>query len=174
MTSSGDHVVPESRSGRGGPAVDSRDGHVTVVDDDPLARDELSRALLDRGYPVGSVSPSVEGIPFGSGAHMVVCDLHLPGRSGVHAVEYLIEHGCTVLATSSAATEREILDAVSVGARGFSAKTAPVAPSGPSSRTAPRRPRLRGPFARPAVARQRPAMASARGRDRIVREGNTS
>jgi DNA-binding NarL/FixJ family response regulator len=117
----------QPRPGTKQPAVAARRAQVDVVDDDPITRDALAWALGQAGYEVGAAAPSVESVPVAGHCKAVVCDLHLRGRSGAQAVAYLVERGFTVLATSSAASGREILDAVSAGARGFTSKTAPAA-----------------------------------------------
>ncbi|MFN8556974.1 MAG: response regulator [Dehalococcoidia bacterium] len=99
---------------------------VGLVENHEITRDGLVARLHLAGYSVvsqvGSVEALAEHYPL---PDVVVCDLHLDGRSGAVAIRYLTDLGALVLATTGVATAEEVLDAIAAGARGFVAKTAP-------------------------------------------------
>lgn len=101
---------------------------VVIVDDHPVATEGLRAHLAAAGYVVEAAVAAVEHVPpaVASPGRVTVCDLRLPGRSGAHAIAYLVDLGAVVLATSGVATGEEVLDAVAAGARGYLPKTAPV------------------------------------------------
>lgn len=102
---------------------------VVIVDDHPIATEGLRAHLAGAGFEVVVAVAAVEHVPPRAAlpATVTICDLRLPGRSGADAVGYLVDRGAVVLATSGVATSEEVLEAVSSGARGYLAKTAPPA-----------------------------------------------
>lgn len=103
--------------------------HVVLVDDHPLTAQGLRSVLECEGLEVAGVVTAVEQVAAllrrKAGPVVVVCDLHLAGRSGSEAVEMLCGLGLAVLAISGVATADGMLDVVAAGARGFVPKTAP-------------------------------------------------
>jgi DNA-binding NarL/FixJ family response regulator len=96
-----------------------------IVDDHPIATEGLERLLRESGFRVLPRATAVEHLE--GEADVVVCDLHLPGRSGAGAISHLVARGYRVLATSGVAGREEVLDVVAAGARGYIPKTAAAA-----------------------------------------------
>jgi DNA-binding NarL/FixJ family response regulator len=93
---------------------------VAVVEDHPITRSGLAAYLHLAGCAVVSQENAVETLAeLRPPPEVVVCDLHLPGRSGASAIAYLTELGTIVLATSGVAKPEEVLDAIAAGAHGF-------------------------------------------------------
>lgn len=108
---------------------------MAVVEDHPLYRDALSRALEanPRLRMLGAVDSleSLEGLLQQSSPgsevrwpEVVLLDLHLPGMSGVSAITWLVRRGCGVLVVSAARTRSQVLTAFDAGARGYLTKGA--------------------------------------------------
>lgn len=98
---------------------------VAIVDDHPIAAEGVAARLADAGFTVVAAVSAVEGLDeIAPAPDVVICDLHLPGRSGREAVLHAAARGSAVLATSGVARPEEVLEAVAAGARGFLAKTA--------------------------------------------------
>jgi DNA-binding NarL/FixJ family response regulator len=112
-------------------ASDSVAVRVALVEDHPIYMAGLAAALHLAGCMVVSQVASVEALeevqPL---PEVVVCDLHLPGRSGSDAIEYLVALGCEVLATSGVAKADEVLDAISAGAHSFDRAVGALANAG--------------------------------------------
>ncbi len=102
-----------------------RPARVAIVDDHPIATESLAARFVAAGFTVQAPVCSVEDFDAEDGADIVVCDLHLPGTSGAHAIAHLVALGAQVLASSGVATPDEVLDAVAAGARGYVEKIAP-------------------------------------------------
>jgi DNA-binding NarL/FixJ family response regulator len=106
-------------------APDSTTVRVALIEDHPVYMAGLSAALHLAGCTVETEAAAVEALeelqPL---PEVVVCDLHLPGRSGPEAIGYLVDLGCEVLATSGVAKPEEVLDAVGAGAHAFLDKRA--------------------------------------------------
>jgi DNA-binding NarL/FixJ family response regulator len=98
---------------------------VAIIDEHPITAVGIAVKLAEQGFALAGVAPAVEDLAVRCDA--VVCDLRLPGRSGSAAVAFLVERGHRVLATSGVAGNEEVLNVIASGARGFVAKTAPVA-----------------------------------------------
>lgn len=58
---------------------------ILLVDDDPVLRERLARAFVDRGYAVAQAGSYDEamGVAEGSSFRYAVLDLKMPGRSGL-------------------------------------------------------------------------------------------
>lgn len=95
---------------------------VLIIDDHPVYGEGLEAWLRDAGGL--DVLPSVTAVERAPAADVCVCDLHLPGRSGAHAIRHLVATGARVLAFSGLASSEDVLDAIAAGARGYVAKTA--------------------------------------------------
>ncbi len=99
---------------------------VAIVDDHAVAAEGVGARLVEAGFQVVGMVPSVEALDdIEPAPDVVICDLRLPGRSGGDAIAYAAARGGAVLATSGVARPQEVLDAVAAGARGFLPKTAP-------------------------------------------------
>jgi DNA-binding NarL/FixJ family response regulator len=106
-------------------SLGARPPSVAIIDEHPITAVGIAVKLAEQGFTVAAVATAVESLAVACDA--VVCDLRLPGRSGAAAVAFLVERGHRVLATSGVAGNEEVLDVIASGARGFVAKTAPVA-----------------------------------------------
>jgi DNA-binding NarL/FixJ family response regulator len=98
---------------------------VAIIDEHPITAVGIAVKLAEQGFAVAGVATAVESLTAPCDA--VVCDLRLPGRSGAAAIAFLVGRGHRVLATSGVAGNEEVLDVIASGARGYVAKTAPVA-----------------------------------------------
>jgi DNA-binding NarL/FixJ family response regulator len=99
---------------------------VVVVDDHPVFRQGLSRAVEDaEGLELIVALASVEELD----AHaelpdVVILDLGLPGRHGADAVRHVCERGTKVLVVSADGSQSDVLDAIAAGASGYLTKSA--------------------------------------------------
>jgi DNA-binding NarL/FixJ family response regulator len=107
---------------------------VAVVEDHPLYRDALGRAVssapgLRVTAAVGSISElaDAEARPGATSADVVVLDLHLPGLHGLVGVRQLTAAGRVVLVVSAAARAATVTEALAAGARGYLTKDADAA-----------------------------------------------
>ena len=102
---------------------------VAIIEDDPLFRDGLARAVRDvPGVELVGSSPSVE---FHDRHHpelveLVLLDLRLRGGglSGSDGIKHLCERGSRVLVVSMFEQEEAVLDAMTAGAHGYLTKEA--------------------------------------------------
>jgi DNA-binding NarL/FixJ family response regulator len=100
---------------------------VSVVEDHPLYRAALVRALSDTAtVRVGATAGSVEEFlahhrPVGGA---VILDLKLPGVQDAAAVVQLVTRGYHVLVVSAHGARADVLSAVAAGARGYLTKDA--------------------------------------------------
>jgi DNA-binding NarL/FixJ family response regulator len=106
---------------------------VAVVEDHPLYRDALERALREvPSVTVLSASRSVEDLyrtlaAGGDGRpEVVLLDLHLPGVSGAQAVSRLCGDGFAVLVLSAVDDPAPVLEAIAAGAAGYLTKSADI------------------------------------------------
>ena len=102
---------------------------VMVVDDHPMWRDGVARALTDEGFDVVATADGV-----GSSARraravlpdVVLMDMQLPDGSGVQATAAVLaaSPGTRVLVLSASDERDDVLDAVKAGASGYLVKSA--------------------------------------------------
>ncbi|MEO6951388.1 MAG: response regulator [Polyangia bacterium] len=91
--------------------IATRTATVLVVDDELVVRRTLVRAITRAGYSCTAVSDAAEAMGcFAEGEtrpELVICDLYLPGESGVQLAHRLatIAPGVPVLITSGASPE---------------------------------------------------------------------
>jgi len=100
---------------------------LVIADDHPIWRDAVERDLAAAGL-------SVEGVA-GDGdkairvctavkPDVLVCDLQMPGRSGVEVTAAVVPLGVRVLVLSASGEQADVLDAVKAGATGYLLKSA--------------------------------------------------
>jgi DNA-binding NarL/FixJ family response regulator len=101
---------------------------VVVVEDHPIFRETLSRALDDApGVVLAEAFRTVEELERSPvRPDVVILDLHLPGASGPEAVER-VSRRAPALVVSASGNKAEVVDAVGAGARGYLTKDADVA-----------------------------------------------
>jgi len=98
---------------------------VAVVDDHPVFRDGLARAVEgSEGFELVAAVASVEELTDPAAADVVILDLGLPGISGAAAVAVVREAGPLVLVVSADGEQRQVVDAVGAGASGYLTKSA--------------------------------------------------
>jgi DNA-binding NtrC family response regulator len=99
---------------------------VLIVDDEPVVRDAVSRILREEGLRAVSVPDAEAALahPALDSCRLVICDVMLPGLSGLEAVAALRRRRPNlpvVMITGYAAAEQEAR-AAEVGATAFLAK----------------------------------------------------
>jgi DNA-binding NarL/FixJ family response regulator len=103
---------------------------VLVVDDHPLFRYGLRTALADVEdlTVVGEAVDGAEAVKAALelGAHVVLMDLHMPGMSGIEAIQTLTAEApdIAVLALSMLDNDEALFTALHAGARGYLVKGA--------------------------------------------------
>ena len=116
---------PEPDSGAPGRAVT-----VVVADDHPIWRDAVERDLVAAGLDVvGSAGDGDKAVRVCSATRpdVLVCDLQMPGRSGVEVTRALAGLGTRVLVLSASGETNDVLEAVKAGASGYLLKSAAAA-----------------------------------------------
>ncbi len=107
---------------------------VIVIDDSPVARTQVRNALVGAGYNVVEAVDGQDGVDkvrSNEDTAMVICDLNLPGLSGIEVLTAVRAAGRNssvpfVLLTTEAQPEI-VQEAMSKGAKGWILK--PVKPS---------------------------------------------
>jgi len=99
---------------------------VVLVDDHPVWRSGVRADLGENFHVVGEASDADEAIAVieKTKPDLVVCDLHMPNGGGLKVAKTCGEHTRIVMLTVSEA-ERDLLDAVAAGARGYLVKSTP-------------------------------------------------
>ena len=99
---------------------------VVVADDHPIWRTGLRADLGENFHVVGEAGDADEAIAeiLRHKPDVVACDLHMPGGGGIKVAQTCGEQTAVVMLTVSEA-ERDLLDAVSAGARGYLVKSTP-------------------------------------------------
>jgi DNA-binding NarL/FixJ family response regulator len=101
---------------------------VLVVDDHAFYRAGLRGMLEDEGFEVTEARSGPVAVELAARAapDVVLMDLHMPGMSGVEATRLLGETtpGVPVIMLTASTEERDIVDAVRAGARGYLLKDA--------------------------------------------------
>ena len=117
--------------GRASGAGDARGAvlRVVVADDHPMWRDAVARDLADAGFTVVATAddgPSAVRRTLATRPDVLVLDLNLPGMRGDEVCAAIREAQVPtrVLILSASAEQRDVLEAVKVGATGYLLKSA--------------------------------------------------
>jgi len=100
---------------------------VVVADDHPIWRDAVDRDLLAAGLVVvGSAGDGDKAVRvcLATRPAVLVCDLQMPGRSGVEVTRALAGSLTRVLVLSASGETADVLEAVKAGASGYLLKSA--------------------------------------------------
>ena len=113
-------------------SADQPSGPVTVVvaDDHPIWRDAVERDLTEAGLVVvGSAGDGDKAVRVCAATRpaVLVCDLQMPGRSGVEVTRALAGSDTRVLVLSASGESEDVLEAVKAGASGYLLKSAAAA-----------------------------------------------
>jgi len=103
---------------------------VVVADDHPIWRDAVERDLGAAGFDVvGAAGDGDKAVRVCAATRpdVLVCDLQMPGRSGVEVTADVVQHGTRVLVLSASGEQQDVLDAVKAGATGYLVKSASTA-----------------------------------------------
>jgi len=103
---------------------------VVVADDHPIWRDAVERDLAAAGLRVvGSAGDGDKAVRVCAATRpdVLVCDLQMPGRSGVEVTAALSGSGTRVLVLSASGESDDVLEAVKAGASGYLLKSAGAA-----------------------------------------------
>jgi DNA-binding NarL/FixJ family response regulator len=103
---------------------------VVVADDHPIWRDAVERDLAAAGLVVAGVAGDGDKAVRVCAAvrpDVLVCDLQMPGRSGVEVTRAVVQHGVRVLVLSASGEQTDVLEAVKAGATGYLVKSASAA-----------------------------------------------
>lgn len=99
---------------------------VLVIDDEPVVCDAIRIVLAEEGLRVASVASAEEALnhPALSGVRLVICDLMLPGRSGLETLRALraARPDLPVVMISGYATTANVDRMKEAGATAFLAK----------------------------------------------------
>lgn len=107
---------------RRGPVV-----RVVVADDHPIWRDAVERDLGAGGVDVVGVAGDGEKavrVCAATRPDVLVCDLQMPGLSGVQVSAAVAPTGVRVLVLSASGEQADVLEAVKAGATGYLVKSA--------------------------------------------------
>jgi DNA-binding NarL/FixJ family response regulator len=102
---------------------------VVVADDHPMWRDAVARDLTDAGFDVVATAddgPSAVNRTLATRPDVLVLDLNLPGLRGDQVCAAIVkaEIPTKVLILSASAEQRDVLEAIKVGATGYLLKSA--------------------------------------------------
>lgn len=103
---------------------------VVVADDHPIWRDAVERDLAAAGLQVvGSAGDGEKAVRVCAATRpqVLVCDLQMPGLSGVEVTAAVAPGGTRVLVLSASGEQQDVLDAVKAGATGYLLKSAGAA-----------------------------------------------
>jgi DNA-binding NarL/FixJ family response regulator len=103
---------------------------VVVADDHPIWRDAVERDLAGAGFDVVGVAGDGEKavrVCAATRPDVLVCDLQMPGLSGVEVTRAVAPQGVRVLVLSASGEQGDVLDAVKAGATGYLVKSASTA-----------------------------------------------
>jgi DNA-binding response OmpR family regulator len=99
---------------------------VLIVDDEPVVREGVARVLADEALPAATAGCGEEALahPALAGCRLVICDLMLPGMSGLELMSAIRARRADVpiLAITGYATREARAAAVSAGATDFLSK----------------------------------------------------
>ena len=103
---------------------------VVVADDHPIWRDAVERDLAAAGLVVvGAAGDGDKAVRVcrATRPRVLVCDLQMPGLSGVEVTRALAGSGTRVLVLSASGESDDVLEAVKAGASGYLLKSAGAA-----------------------------------------------
>jgi DNA-binding NarL/FixJ family response regulator len=107
--------------------VSGDDLRVVVADDHPIWRDAVERDLAAAGFAVvGAAGDGDKAVRVCTATRpdVLVCDLQMPGRSGVEVTAAVVPLGVRVLVLSASGEQADVLEAVKAGATGYLLKSA--------------------------------------------------
>jgi CheY-like chemotaxis protein len=97
--------------------------HVLVVDDEPVVVDVIRLVLGHAGFQVTAVPDAETALahPALAGCHLVLCDLMLPGLSGLDALRTMLARrpGLPIVMTTGYATPEQEELVLTAGATAF-------------------------------------------------------
>jgi DNA-binding NarL/FixJ family response regulator len=100
---------------------------LVVADDHPIWRDAVERDLAAAGLVVvGAAGDGDKAVRVCTATRpdVLVCDLQMPGRSGVEVTRAVVPLGVKVLVLSASGEQADVLEAVKAGATGYLLKSA--------------------------------------------------
>lgn len=103
---------------------------VVVADDHPIWRDAVERDLAAAGLDVvGAAGDGNKAVRVCAAVRpdVLVCDLQMPGLSGVEVTRAVVPGGTRVLVLSASGEQSDVLEAVKAGATGYLLKSAGAA-----------------------------------------------
>jgi DNA-binding NarL/FixJ family response regulator len=98
-----------------------------VADDHPIWRDAVERDLAAAGLTIVGVAGDGDKairVCTATTPDVLVCDLQMPGRSGVEVTAAVVGLGVKVLILSASGEQADVLEAVKAGATGYLVKSA--------------------------------------------------
>jgi DNA-binding NarL/FixJ family response regulator len=103
---------------------------LVVADDHPIWRDAVERDLAAAGLRVvGTAGDGDKAVRVCAATRpqVLVCDLQMPGRSGVEVTREVAQSATRVLVLSASGEQQDVLEAVKAGATGYLLKSASAA-----------------------------------------------
>jgi len=100
---------------------------LVVADDHPIWRDAVERDLAAAGLTVvGTAGDGEKAVRVCTAVRpdVLVCDLQMPGLSGVEVTAAVVPLGVKVLVLSASGEQGDVLEAVKAGASGYLLKSA--------------------------------------------------
>ena len=100
---------------------------LVVADDHPIWRDAVERDLAAAGLEVvGTAGDGEKAVRVCAAVRpdVLVCDLQMPGLSGVEVTRAVVPTGVRVLVLSASGEQADVLEAVKAGATGYLLKSA--------------------------------------------------
>ncbi|MFN2524177.1 MAG: response regulator [Mycobacteriales bacterium] len=100
---------------------------LVVADDHPIWRDAVERDLAAAGLlVVGAAGDGDKAVRVCTATRpdVLVCDLQMPGQSGVEVTRAVVPLGVKVLVLSASGEQADVLEAVKAGATGYLLKSA--------------------------------------------------
>ena len=103
---------------------------LVVADDHPIWREAVERDLAAAGLTIVGVAGDGDKavrVCTATLPDVLVCDLQMPGRSGVEVTAAVVGLGVKVLILSASGEQADVLEAVKAGATGYLVKSASAA-----------------------------------------------
>ena len=113
-----------------GREADAQALRVVIADDHPIWRDAVERDLAAAGLAVvGTAGDGDKAVRVCAAVRpdVLVCDLQMPGLSGVEVTRAVVPGGARVLVLSASGEQADVLEAVKAGATGYLVKSASAA-----------------------------------------------